>query len=148
MLQLPVSSHKVLKQLKNVPPIINISRINNITDISYLLALERKYDKFLEANMQLLDLYNIIDDLIDIRNAAIIQIGRLKRKMEFSEYNMSQTQEKVKKGTLLDTTLNLTSEQKAQDYIPCHNTLKEYKCGCKTLQYKRQHTVYKQNQIK
>ena len=42
------------------------------------------------------------------------------------------------------TGLNLTKNQKDQGYILCQNSLKEYKCGCKTIQYNKP----KQNQIK
>ena len=41
------------------------------------------------------------------------------------------------------TGLNLTKNQKDQGYILCQNSLKEYKCGCKTIQYNKP----KQNQI-
>jgi transcription elongation factor len=99
------SSYKTLfKQFKNVPRIINPSKIDIITDIGYLSQLENKYDIFLEKNMQLLDLYNVIDDLLDIRDAITIQICRLKRKRRLSEY--------------YQTSQSPTAKQK------------EYKCGC------------------
>jgi hypothetical protein len=102
-------SYKTLfKQFKNVPTIINPSKIDTITDIGYLSQLENKYDVFLEKNMQLLDLYNIIDNLIDIRDAITIQICRLKRKRRLSEY--------------YHTSQSHTAKQK------------EYKCGCKVKQ--------------
>ena len=100
------SSYKTLfKQFKNVPRIIHPSKIDIITDIGYLLQLESKYDVFLEKNMQLLDLYNIIDDLLDIRDAITIQICRLKRKRRLSEYYQTSQSSKSKQI--------------------------EYKCGCK-----------------
>ena len=108
MLSSSVSYKTLLKQFKNVPTIINPSKIDIITDIGYLLQLESKYDVFLEKNMQLLDLYNIIDDLLDIRDAITIQICRLKRKRRLSEY--------------YQTSQSLTAKQK------------EYKCGCKVKQ--------------
>ena len=103
------SSYKTLfKKFKNVPRIIHPSKIDIITDIGYLSQLESKYDIFLEKNMQLLDLYNIIDELLDIRDAITIQICRLKRKRRLSEY--------------YQTSQSLTAKQK------------EYKCGCKVKQ--------------
>ena len=108
MLSSSVSYKTLLKQFKNVPAIINPSKIDMITDIGYLSQLENKYDVFLEKNIQLLDLYNIIDDLLDIRNAITIQICRLKRKRRLSEY--------------YHTSQSHTAKQK------------EYKCGCKVKQ--------------
>ena len=103
------SSYKTLfKKFKNVPRSIHPSKIDIITDIGYLSQLESKYDIFLEKNMQLLDLYNIIDELLDIRDAITIQICRLKRKRRLSEY--------------YQTSQSLTAKQK------------EYKCGCKVKQ--------------
>jgi hypothetical protein len=115
------SSYKTLfKQFKNVPRIINPSKIDIITDIGYLLQLESKYDVFLEKNMQLLDLYNIIDELLDIRDAITIQICRLKRKRRLSEY--------------YQTSQSLTAKQK------------EYKCGCTVKhQQQQQHQQEKNN---
>ena len=93
MFQLQSSSYKALTHFKNVPPIVNPSKINIITDISYLLELESKYDIFLEKNIQLLDLYNIIDELLDIRNTITIQISRLKRQHQIREHNKTQEQQ-------------------------------------------------------
>ncbi len=121
-----------LNQFKNAPPIVNPSKINSITDINYLLDLEYKYDNFLEANQQLLDLYNIIDELLDIRNAITIQISRLERKRQIIEHNKKQEKEKKKKHSL-----NLTQDQRDQGYSQCQNSIKEYKCGCKIIQYKK-----------
>jgi len=130
------SSYKtILKQFKNVPSIINPSRIDVITDIGYLSHLEHKYDVFLENNMQLLDLYNIIDDLLDIRDAISIQICRLKRKKQLSEYyQTSQSETKT-------IHLNITTEKIDSPY-----STKEYKCGCKINQY--QSTQNNKKQIK
>ena len=51
-----------LRQLfKNVPSIIDMSRLEKITDRSFLASLEYDYQQFLETNLQLLDLYNFID---------------------------------------------------------------------------------------
>jgi hypothetical protein len=106
--------------------------------------LEYKYDNFLEANQQLLDLYNIIDELLDIRNAVTIQISRLERKRQIIEHNKKQEQEKKKKIAQEqrekreeEQDLHLTQDQKTQGYIQSQNGLKEYKCGCKIIQYKK-----------
>jgi len=71
--------------------------------------------------MQLLDLYNIIDDLLDIRDAITIQICRLKRKRRLSEY--------------YQTSQSPTAKQK------------EYKCGCKVQQQQEQKQQNNKKQI-
>jgi len=117
------SSYKTLfKQFKNVPRIIHPSKIDIITDIGYLLQLESKYDVFLEKNMQLLDLYNVIDDLLDIRDAITIQICRLKRKRRLSEYYQTSQSSKSKQI--------------------------EYKCGCKVQKQQEQKQQEQQQQDK
>ena len=120
MLSSSVSYKTLLKQFKNVPAIISPSKIDMITDIVYLSQLESKYDVFLEKNMQLLDLYNIIDDLLDIRDAITIQICRLKRNRKRNDYYQTLQSETVKQP---DNTYSL----------------KEYKCGCKVKQHQHQH---------
>jgi hypothetical protein len=75
-----------LKKLFNNPPrIIDLKKIEKTTDKYFLSDLESKYDKFIEKNMHLLMLYNLIDDVLDIRDAIILQIGRIKRKERFNE---------------------------------------------------------------
>lgn len=70
----------VIKNLfPDVPPIIDVQKIEKITDKYYLIKLEEKYDKFLQKNEQLLFIHNIIEDLLDIRDAIILRIGRLIR---------------------------------------------------------------------
>jgi len=123
MLSSSVSYKTLLRQFKNVPAIINPSKIDMITDIGYLSQLESKYDVFLEKNMQLLDLYNIIDDLLDIRDAITIQICRLKRNRKRNDYYQ----------TLQSETEIETSKQTDNTY-----SLKEYKCGCKVKQHQQQ----------
>jgi hypothetical protein len=75
-----------LKKLFNNPPrIIDFKKIEKTTDKYFLSDLELKYDNFIEKNMHLLMLYNLIDDVLDIRDAIILQIGRIKRKERFNE---------------------------------------------------------------
>jgi len=132
----PVLYKTLIKQFKNVPVIINSSKINIITDINYLLQLEHKYDLFLETNMQRLDLYNVIDELLDIRNEITMQICRLKRKAKLNEYyKLSEREKKKELETTQTNSLILSQEQQEMGYIPFPT--KEYKCGCKTRQYQR-----------
>jgi len=135
-MQVSSSVSSLLKRFKNVPLLINPSKIYMITDINYLSQLEKKYDIFLETNIQLLDLYNIIDELLDIRNEITMQICRLKRKAKFNEYYKLSESEKRKESEIIQpNSLTLTQEQKEMGYSPFPT--KEYKCGCKTRQYQR-----------
>ena len=104
-----------LRQLfKNVPSIIDISRLDKITDRSFLATLEYEYDKFLDTNLQLLDLYNFIDYLLDIRNAILLKLNRLRREDKIRKYHEEQVSSK---NTIKP------------------NVLIEYKCGCQNFVY-------------
>jgi hypothetical protein len=147
MFQLRSASYKALIHFKNVPPIIEPSKIHIVTDLKYLLDLENNYDRFLETNLDLLDIYNIIDELIDIRDTITLQISRLRRKKQLQDYyyyyynnnniniNNNKKDYSHSHSHSHSTSLNLTKSQKNQGYILCQNSLKIYKCGCKTIQY-------------
>jgi|688.fasta_scaffold1088153_1 hypothetical protein len=97
-----------------MPPLVNPTKVLLITDLYYLIDLEKKYDDFLETHQQLLDLYNVIDELLDIRDSIAIQVCRLKRKNRLNEYYQ-----------------NMSS----------YFMNKEYKCGCQVIQrnYHKEH---------
>jgi hypothetical protein len=99
---------------KNVPDVIDPVKIDKITDKSFLLKLEDQYDKFLENNIQLLDLYNFIDDLFNIRDAILIKLNRIEREETVRRYN-EQLHKKSSK--------------------PEPNISVEYNCGCQELIY-------------
>ena len=106
---------KNLRQLfKNVPSIIDMSRLEKITDRSLLSSLEYEYEKFLETNLQLLDLYNFIDYLLDIRDAILLKLNRLRREDQIRKHN---------------------EEQVSSKYTIKPNVLIEYKCGCQNFVY-------------
>ena len=123
-----LQSYKSLAHFKNVPPIINPSKIHIITDTNYLLDLENKYDSFLEKNVELLDLYNIIDELIDIRNTITLQISRIRRKKQIYNYYNKENNNNINEN-------NKNNNLKKNDYTLTQNSLKEYKCGCKNITY-------------
>ena len=136
----------LLKQFKNVPAIINPSKIDIITDIGFLSQLENKYDVFLEKNMLLLDLYNIIDELLFIRDAIILQVCRLKRKKSLNEhYKLLESEKKTESETNHSNSLTLTHEQKEMGYS--QSITKEYTCGCKTRQYQLTQNKTKQTKV-
>lgn len=104
-----------LRQLfKNVPSLIDISRLDKITDRSFLATLEFEYERFLEANLQLLDLYNFIDYLLDIRDAILLKLNRLRREDQIRKYHEEQA-----------SSINTIKP----------NVLIEYKCGCQNFVY-------------
>jgi hypothetical protein len=70
---------QVKKLFPNSPRILEIEKIHKITDKYFLIDLESKYDKFIVKNQHLLMLYDLIEDLLDIRDAILIRVGRLKR---------------------------------------------------------------------
>jgi hypothetical protein len=63
----------------NSPRIYEIEKIHKITDKYFLIELESKYDKFIQNNQQVLMLYDLIEDMLDIRDAILIRVGRLQR---------------------------------------------------------------------
>ena len=64
---------------KNPPPSVNLQSIGSITDKYWLIKTEAKYQAFIVENQQLLMLHDIIEDFLDIRDAMLLQIGRLNR---------------------------------------------------------------------
>ena len=56
------------------PPYISSSTIKRETNISLLQKWERKYSEFLEKKCQILLLLDAIDEIIDIREALLMQI--------------------------------------------------------------------------
>ena len=77
------------KLFQNPPLIIDSKKIDKTTDKYFLQNLELKYDRFIEKNQHLLMLYDLIEELLDVRDAVILQIGRLKRQERFNEmYNL------------------------------------------------------------
>jgi hypothetical protein len=99
---------------KNVPKIIDISKLDKIQDRSFLATLEYEYQRFLETNMQLLDLYNFIDYLLDIRDAILLKLNRLRREDQIRKYKEEQV-----------SSINTIKP----------NVLIEYKCGCQNFVY-------------
>jgi hypothetical protein len=80
-----IITRSVIKQLfPDVPPLIDTKKIEKITDKHFLIKLEEKYDKFLQKNQQLLFMHDIIEDLLDIRDEILLQIGRLNRQERMS----------------------------------------------------------------
>ena len=101
-----------------LPQVLDIAKIDKIMDKSFLSTLEYQYDKFLEANMQILDLYNVIDYLLDVRNAILLKLNRMIREEKMKKYYEGCYKPNMDKA----------SEAKNNTKI-----LIEYRCGCQNL---------------
>lgn len=109
-------ANQLKQKLKlKMPPLVSPSKVLLITDLYYLIDLEKKYDDFLDTNQQILDLYNVIDELLDIRDSIAIQVCRLKRQKRLNEYYQNETS--------------------------VSSSYKEYKCGCQVVK----HNYYKEH---
>jgi hypothetical protein len=98
-----------------LPQVLDIAIIDKIMDKSFLSKLEYQYEKFLEANMQILDLHNVIDYLLDVRDAILLKLNRMIRE-ENKRKHYEGVYVKSQKKTPVETKI-----------------LIEYKCGCQNL---------------
>jgi hypothetical protein len=150
------SSTRVLENLPNSPPKIQMDNIEKMTDLTMLSVLESKYDEFLDKNSQillLLCLDNLIDEYIEIRNALTIRVSKLNREIQAREHfiklkeslkkehtEIEKIQEKYIKykdtfQSFLPEEIQLTQQQIMHGYIPYPNEPKEFKCGCLSIKY-------------
>ncbi len=86
-----ISSHIIIKmqsqQLKDrlkllykrAPIIIGVDRVHKMFDLPYVQQLENAYDDFIETNQHSLTLYNLIECILDIRDAITIRRCQLQR---------------------------------------------------------------------
>jgi hypothetical protein len=98
-----------------LPQVLDIAIIDKIMDKSFLSKLEYQYEKFLEANIQILDLHNVIDYLLDVRDAILLKLNRMIRE-ENKRKHYEGVYVKSQKKTPVETKI-----------------LIEYKCGCQNL---------------
>jgi hypothetical protein len=148
---------KFTKKFHDTPPPITIESIENMTNKNSLKELEIKYDDFLEKNQQLLLLYDVIEEYLEIRDAITIRVSRLERmermnnymeyykKLQKHEYINEESSDTEEENivceyshncqSLLPNDLRLTSKQIDQGYVPYPNEPKEFKCGCLTIKY-------------
>ena len=81
-----VSSMDSPSNLPNAPPKLSTHIIQKMTNISILKELENKYDDFLDKNMQVLLLYNVIEDYLEIRDSLTVRISKLRRESNLTYY--------------------------------------------------------------
>lgn len=67
--------------ISDSPQYISISNIKKIYNINILKELEYQYDMFLEKKCQILQLLNVIDEVLDIRDIISMRINALERQM-------------------------------------------------------------------
>ena len=101
----------------SLPKVLDIKKVEKIMDMRFLETLAYQYDKFLEANIQLLDLYNVIDYLLNVRNEILLKLNRMIRQEKLRKHNEELAYGKKKKE-------ESTSSVKI---------LIEYNCGCQNL---------------
>jgi len=133
-----------LSSFPNRPPYLTMEKIEKMTNKFQLMDLERNYDDFLERNQQLLLLYDIIDDYLEIRDAITIKLCRMRRFEKMKKYKNCQIKDKETKmvdyhnsyyQSLLPIELKLTRSQIREGYVAYPNEPKEFKCGCTTIKY-------------
>ena len=74
-----ISSMASPSTLPNHPPILSINAIQKMTNLVQLKLLEKSYDDFLDKNMQVLLLYNVAEDYLELRDALTIRISKVRR---------------------------------------------------------------------
>ena len=86
-----ISSHIIItmqsQQLKDClkllykrhPIVVNVDRVNKMHDLPFVQQLEHAYDEFIDTHQHSLTLYNLIDCILDIRDAIIIRRCQLER---------------------------------------------------------------------
>ena len=74
-----ISSMETPSTLPNRPPMLSVTKIQAMTNITKLKQLETIYDDFLDKNMQILLLYNVVEDYLELRDALTVRVSRLKR---------------------------------------------------------------------
>ena len=65
--------------LPNSPPHISLDKIKKMTNKYQLLELEKNYDEFLDKYIQLMLLYNNIDEYLETRDLITMRISQLER---------------------------------------------------------------------
>ena len=101
----------------SLPQVLDINKIEKIMDKRFLETLSYQYDKFLEANIQLLDLYNVIDYLLNVRDEILLKLNRMIRQEKIRKHNEELAYEKKKKDEPASSV----------------KILIEYNCGCQNL---------------
>jgi len=64
---------------KRPPTVVNTERIYKLQDLPYVQQLENTYDEFIELNQHSLSLYDLIEYILDIRDAITIRRCQLQR---------------------------------------------------------------------
>jgi hypothetical protein len=100
----------------SLPKVLDINKIDKIMDIRFLETLAYQYEKFLEANIQLLDLYNVIDYLLNVRDEILLKLNRLIRQDKIRKYYEESRYENKKQAPTTSVKI-----------------LIEYNCGCQNL---------------
>jgi hypothetical protein len=74
-----ISSKDTESSLPNSPDILSLDKIGTMTNITQLKCLEKQYDDFIDKYSRILQLYDVIDKYLDIRDALTIRINKVLR---------------------------------------------------------------------
>jgi hypothetical protein len=102
----------------NSPPQISLDKIKKMTNKYQLLELEKNYDEFLDKYIQLMLLYNNIDEYLETRDLITMRISQLKRMERKQKNNVECISDRHK--SILPTT-NETNDQKLIDNTINHS---------------------------
>lgn len=73
--------------LPNSPPHISLDKIEKMTNKYQLLELEKNYDEFLDKYIQLMLLYDNIDEYLETRDFITMRISQLERMEQRKQKN-------------------------------------------------------------
>ena len=74
--------------LPNSPPRLSLEKIEKMTNKSQLIELEKNYDEFLDKYIQLMLLYNNIDEYLETRDLLTRRISQIKRMEKLKQGQM------------------------------------------------------------
>ena len=105
--------------LPNSPPHISLDKIKKMTNKYQLLELEKNYDEFLDKYIQLMLLYNNIDEYLETRDLITMRISQLERMEKRKQKNNVECISDRHKSIL--PTTNETNDQKLIDNTMNHS---------------------------
>ena len=105
--------------LPNSPPHISLDKIEKMTNKYQLLELEKNYDEFLDKYIQLMLLYNNIDEYLETRDLITMRISQLERMEKRKQKNNIECISDRQKSIL--PTTNETNDQKLIDNTMNHS---------------------------
>lgn len=79
-----ISSKDNALNLPGSPVILTFDKIMTMNNITQLKRLEKQYDEFIDKYIRILQLYDVIDKYLAIRDALTVRINQLYRERRLS----------------------------------------------------------------